>query len=55
MGELKSLIYKKNDVSPSFSIAVLVRFDNYNGSTLYNTDLVPLCPPSLGSCTVENC
>ena len=32
-----------------------MKLDNYNGSTFYNTDLVPICPVNLASCTVENC
>ena len=53
MGELKSLIYKENVIPPSFPSTVLVKFDNYNGPTFYNTDLPLICPVSLASCTAE--
>ena len=55
LGELESLIYKINVIPRSFPIAVSVKFNNYNGSTFYNTDLVLICPVSLASYTVENC
>ena len=54
MEEVKSLIYKKNIIPPSLPIAVLVKFDNYNGPTFYNVDLIPICPVSLVSCAAES-
>ena len=53
MEEVKSLIYKKNIIPPSLPIAVLVKFDNYNGPTFYNVDLIPICPVSLASCAAK--
>ena len=48
MGEVKSLIH-------NLPVEALVKFDNCNGSTFYNTDLVLTCPVNLESCSVENC
>ena len=55
MGEVKSLIYKENVIPPSLPIASLMKFDNYNGPTFYNTNFIHICPVSLASCAVENC
>lgn len=32
-----------------------MKFDNYSGPIFFNTDLVPISPVSLASCTVETC
>ena len=54
MGEVKSLIYKKNVIPSSSLIAVSVKFDNYSRLTFYNTDLFPKSLLSLTSGTVKN-
>ena len=52
-GRSKKFDLQKNIIPPSLPIAVLVKFDNYNGPTFYNVDLIPIYPVNLVSCAAE--
>lgn len=44
MGTVKHIIYRCGDCPPSQPIAVMVKFDKYNGPTFHNSGLVPIVP-----------